>query len=363
MKIGLVGLPLTGKTTFFNLLTGAAKDSESSSYAKSGALEGTARIPDERIDFLAGIYKPKKVTYATIDVIDINGITPESSGSKGSSAYHFLEKARQVDALVHVVRAFRDDRVPHIDGSIDPLRDIQTINMELLFADLAVIENRIQRIETGKKVTKENLQELEVLKKCRECLESEKLINSMNLSDEEKVYLRTFNFLTERPLVLLVNLDDEQFSNGSYERKEELLQYAAAGKLPVIEVSAKTELEISELDEEDKKLFMEDLGIKETGISRLASTVYDYLQLISFLTVGDDEVKAWTIRKGTQAKAAGGKIHSDIERGFIRAEVVKYSDFKSLGSMQKVKEKGLFRLEGKEAVIEDGDIINFRFNV
>lgn len=363
MKIGLIGLPQTGKTTFFNLLTGTGKDTGSSSYAKTGATEGSAKIPDERIDFLTEIYKPKKVTYAALDVIDINGITPENSGSKSSSAYYFLEKARQADALVHVVRAFRDDSVPHIDGSIDPLRDIQTVNIELLFADLAIIENRIQRIETGKKVTKENQQELIVLKKCRECLESEKLINSLELSDEEKVYLRTFNFLTERPLVILVNLDDEQFTKGSYEKKEELLQYADSGKLPVIEVCAKTELEISELDEDDKNLFMEDLGIKETGISRLATAVYDYLQLISFLTVGEDEVRAWTIKKGTQAKAAGGKIHSDIERGFIRAEVVKYKDFKSLGSMQKIKEKGLFRLEGKEAIIEDGDIINFRFNV
>jgi hypothetical protein len=250
MKIGLVGLPLTGKTTFFNLLTGAGKDTDSASYGKTGASAGTARIPDERIDFLAGIYKPKKVTYATIDVIDINGITPEGSGSKGSSACHFLEEVRQVDALVHVVRAFRDDSVVHIEGSIDPLRDIQTINMELLFADLAIIENRIQRIETGKKITKENQQELEVLKKCRECLENENLIHSMELTDEEKGYLKTFNFLTERPLVLLVNLDDEQFSTGNYEKKEQLMQYAASGKMPVIEVCAKTELEISELDEE-----------------------------------------------------------------------------------------------------------------
>ncbi len=362
MKIGLIGLPMTGKTTFFNLLTGTGGAGDSSQ-SKNEAVAGTARIPDKRIDYLAGIYKPKKVTYAALDIIDIPGITPEGPTVKGSSAYHFLESVRQVDALVHVVRVFGDESVMHIEGTIDPMRDIETINMELLFADLAIIENRIQRIESGKKVTKENLEELEVLKKCRDCLENEKLIHSLELLDEEKQHLKTFNFLTERPVVLLANLDEEQFSTGNYERKEQLIKYAAASKIPLVEVCAKMELEINELEEEDKKLFMEDLGIKETGISRLASAIYNHLGLISFLTVGEDEVRAWTIKKGTNAKTAGGKIHSDIERGFIRAEVVKFTDFEKLGSMHKVKENGLFRLEGKDSIIEDGDIINFRFNV
>lgn len=326
---------------------------------KTEANLGTARIHDPRIDYLSGIFKPKKITYAALDLIDIHGITQGGS----TSAAHFLEAVRAVDALVHAVRVFREDSVIHSDGSIDPIRDIETINMELLFADLAIIDTRIQRIESGKKSGKELLEELAVLKKCKDCLEGGKLIHSLELDDGEKAYLKTFNFLTERPMILLMNLDEEQFRSGRYDKKAEVEKYAFEKRIPVVEVCAKTELEISQLEEEDRKLFMEDLGIQELGIARLATALYDYLGLISFLTVGEDEVRAWTIKKGTTAKAAGGKIHSDIERGFIRAEVIKYADFESLGSMHKIKEKGLMRLEGKESVIEDGDIINFRFNV
>jgi len=363
MKIGLVGLPSTGKTTFFNLLTNINENAVSTSSKKQEAHIGTAKIPDKRIDFLSGVFKPKKTTYATIEVTDIRGIASGGSMIKETGPNPFLESVRQVDALVHVVRAFKNDKVVHVEGTIDPLRDIDTVNMELLLSDLAVIENRIQRIETGKKITKEMLEELEVLKKCREGMESEKLIHSLEFDDGERQYLKTFRFLTERPLVLLVNLDEDQFSSGSYEKREELLKYASDRQIPVIEICAKTELEISQLEDEDRALFMEDLGIEESGISRLATVMYNYLGLISFLTVGEDEVRAWPVRKGITARAAGGKIHSDIERGFIRAEVVKYSDFERLGSMHAVKEKGLFRLEGKDYIIEDGDIINFRFNV
>lgn len=363
MKIGLVGLPSTGKTTLFNLLANMGGEAAEIASKRQEAHIGIARVPDKRIDFLSKIYNPKKTTYATIEVTDIRGIVPGFSAGKEVGPNPFLESVRQVDALVHVVRAFRNDRVVHVEGTIDPLRDIDTVNTELLFADLGVIESRIRRIETAKKVTKEMQGELGVLKKCREALEKEQLINSLELDDEEKQHLKTFNFLTERPLALLVNLDEDQFRSGVYEKKEELLKYAADRQIPVIEICAETELEISRLEDEDKVLFMEDLGIEETGIGRLASVMYGYLGLISFLTVGGDEVRAWPVRKGITAKAAAGKVHSDIERGFIRAEVVKFDDFKRLGSMNAVKEKGLFRLEGKEYVVEDGDIINFRFNV
>ncbi len=363
MKIGLVGLPLTGKTTFFNLLTEARIGTGTNAHSKMEANVGMAKIPDRRIDYLSGVYKPKKTTHTTLEVIDIQGITPSGPTVKGSSAYHFLESVRQVDALVHVVRAFKDDSVMHTEGTIDPLRDIETINLELLFSDLAVIENRIHRIETSKKITKENEQELELLKKCKECLESEKLINALELTDEEKQFLKTYNFLTERPMIILMNMDEEQFSSGEYLKKEQIVDYTSTRNIPLVEVCAKTELEISELDESDRSIFMQDLGIEEPGIHKLASAVYSLLGLMSFLTVGEDEVRAWTIKKGTSAKNAGGKIHSDIARGFIRAEVAKYNDFEAYGSMQKLKEKGLMRLEGKEAIIEDGDIINFRFNV
>ena len=360
MKIGLIGLPMTGKTTFYNLLT-ENHGNTSASY-KTEANIGTVKIPDSRIDYLASEYKPKKTTYATLEVTDIQGITPSSSGMN-SSRFHFLEAVRKVDALVHVVRAFHNDEVIHAENEIDPIRDIETVNLELLFADLAVIENRIHRIETGKKITKENQQELIVLNKCKECLENEKLINSLELSDEEKPFLKTFNFLTERPMILLVNMDDEQFASGDYPKKAEVTQYASERNIPLIQVCARTELEISELESEDREMFMQELGLTEPGINKLASAVYELLDLISFLTVGEDEVRAWTIKKGTTAKNAGGKIHTDIARGFIRAEVAKYSDFFEHGSMVKLKEKGLLKLEGKEAIIEDGDIINFRFNV
>lgn len=363
VRIGLIGLPMTGKTTFFNLLTRVGENLKNPSRGRTESNIGIARIPDARVDYLAKIYKPKKITYATIEVIDIHGIIPSGSSSKGSSSFHFLEAVRKGDALVHVVRAFEDEEVAHIEGTIDPLRDIETINMELLFADLVIIENRISRIKSGKKITSENKFELEVLKKCKDCLENENLINTLSLSDEEKQYLKAFDFLTERPVILLINLDEKQFVDNNYEKKDQVMNYANKREMSIIEICAKTELEISQLDEDDRALFMDDLGINEAGISKLASAMYSYLQLISFLTVGEDEVRAWTIKNYTTAKSAGGKIHSDIERGFIRAEVVKYSDFKHLGSMKKVKEKGLFRLEGKEVIIEDGDIINFRFNV
>ena len=362
MKLGLIGLPLTGKTTCFNLLTNIAGELSDFSSGKVAANIGVAKIPDARIDFLTEMYRPEKTILATIEVTDIKGIISDSSG-KDSTAAKFLESVRPLYSLVHVVRAFKNNNVIHAEGSINPLRDIETISMELLFADLAIIEGRIQRIESGKKVTSENLKELEVLKKCREGLENERLINSIGLTEDESQHLKSYNFLTERPLILLVNLDEDQFKSGKYDKKEQVMKYASDKHIPAVEISAKNELEINTLEEEDKKLFMEDLGITETGINRLSTAVYDYLGLISFFTVGEDEVRAWPIKKGISVKVAAGKIHSDIERGFIRAEVVKYADLKALGSMQSVKQKGLFKLESKEYIVKDGDIINFRFNV
>ena len=363
MRVGLIGLPMSGKTTFFRLLTNSKESGGGFAQGKMGAEVGVAKIPDKRIDFLSDMYKPRKTTLATIEVIDIPGMAVGGQRQKGAGANSFLDFVRKVDALVHVVRAFRNSSVVHVEGAVDPLRDIDLVNTELLFADLSIIENRIQRIEAGKKVNKDAQKELKVLKKCRDGLESERSIHTQELDDDERQYLKTFDFLTERPLILLINLDEDQFKSGNYEKKEEVLKYARERHIPVIETCAKTELEIIMLENEDRKVFMEDLGIEETGISRLASAAYDYLGMISFFTVGEDEVKAWPIKKGISAKAAAGKIHSDIEKGFIRAEVVKYADLKDLGSMGKVKEKGLLRLEGKDYIVEDGDIINFRFNV
>jgi GTP-binding protein YchF len=362
MKIGLVGLPLVGKTTFFNLLTNAHAEISNYASGKVASNIGSAKIPDHRIDFLSKLYNPKKTTYAQIDFTDVPGLVSGSSAGKGVGN-QFLEDIRKVDALVHIVRAFENPEVMHVEGSVDPMRDIETINLELLFADLGIIDNRINRIQGSKKVTKENLAELEVLKKCKEGLEEGLLIHQINLTDEERDLLKTFSFLSEKPMILVINIDEDSLKSVTYPQKEDLLNYARERNVPIIEVCAKAEMEISELEEEDRQLFMEELGIKKSGIDILASTTYDFLGLISFLTAGEDEVRAWTIKNGTDAKKAAGKIHSDIERGFIRAEVVKFKDLEELGSMVKVKEKGLYRLEGKEYIVQDGDIINFRFNV
>lgn len=362
MNIGLIGLPSVGKTSLFNLLTGSNIEITGFSQGKIDANLGIAKIPDDRIDFLSELYQSKKTTYATIEVIDVPGLVKGSSTGKGVGN-QFLDNIRKADVLVHVLRVFENDNVIHVDGDIDPKRDIETINLELLLADLAVIENRINRIETSKKSTKENQEELEVLKKCREGLENGLLIHNIELSNEEKEILKTFQFLSEKPIILVANIDENQLMDKDYPGKKSLTEFAQNVSTPLIELCIKTELEITELEPEDREMFIEELGITESGIDLLAKTAYDYLGLISFLTAGKDEVRAWTIRKDTIAKMAAGKIHSDIEKGFIRAEVCKFVHLKEYGSMVKAKEKGLVTLEGKEYIVDDGDIIEFRFNV
>jgi GTP-binding protein YchF len=359
VKIGLIGLPLTGKTTFFNLLTSGKAETGS---GKVEANIGTARVPDKRIDFLSRLYNPRKTIYAQIDFIDIAGLITAQEGQK-SGASKFLNDVRICDALVHVLRAFENPNVPHVEEEINPARDLEAVEMELLFADMDLIERRMERIRTGKKITKEDQAELERLEKCYQVLEEGKSMRDVELTEEERNAMKNYAFLTEKPRLAVVNLDEEQFKQKNYPYREETLALCQEKNIPLLEICAQMEWEISELGEEDKALFMADLGLTELGIEVLARNVYEHLGLISFFTVGEDEVRAWTIPLGMIAKEAAGKIHSDIERGFIRAEVVKYKDIQELGTMAKVKEKGLFRLEGKTYVVEDGDIINFRFNV
>jgi len=361
MKIGLIGLNQTGKTTLFSLLTGK-DDSSGFSSSKESVNIGTCIVPDERIDFLSDIYKPKKTTYAKIELTDIAGFSV-SDDSRSSGASRFLNDVRPCDAIVHVLRAFESDSVVHDTGSINPVRDLEAVETEMLFADLEMIEKRIGRIQAGKKVTKEHEVEIALLRRCFEWLEKGGSILDMDLSGQERVYTRSFAFLTEKPRLAVVNLDENQWGSKEYPGKDDLCKLCSNLNIPLLELCVDMELEISRLPQEDKQLFMADMEITQSGIAVLAQAAYTLLGLISFITVGDDEVRAWTIEDGLIAKSAAGKIHSDIERGFIRAEVVKYKNLHELGTMPKVKEKGLFRLEGKEYVVEDGDIINFRFNV
>jgi len=361
VKIGLIGLNQTGKTSLFELLTG-----------KAASNIGTCFIPDERIDFLSGLFKPKKTIYAKIEVTDVPGFST-SSGGANSAAVRFLDDVRHCDALVHVLRAFESDSVIHDMDSIDPLRDLEAIESEMLFADLEMIEKRINKINSGKKVTKEQAAELDLLKRCFSHLENDGAIRDMELTEDEHLAVRGFSFLTEKPCIVVINLDENQWESGSYQGKDAIIERYTGGGVPYmrytgggvpyIELCVAIELEISKLSEEDKGLFIEDLGIAEPGVAKLAKAVYSIMNLISFLTYGEDEVRAWTIEKGTVARVAAGKIHTDIQRGFIRAEVVKYNDLLELGTIIKVKEKGLFRLEGKDYIVADGDIITFRFNV
>jgi GTP-binding protein YchF len=357
LKIGLVGLSESGKTTLFNLLT---EGHTRSSGSKMAANVGMATVPDPRIDFLSAMYKPKKTTYAQIEFTDIPGLSPEADKQGGNT---FLTAVRNVDALVLVVRAFHNEQVPHPAITIDPARDLELLHTELLFADLEVVEKRIERLKSSKKVKDTEQAELELLNNCREILEGEGRLENLELTPAQEELLSGYCFLTQKPMLLVVNLDEEEWRSGDYPSKAKVRQYGETHGIPILDICAQTEMEIGQLPPQERVEFLKDFGITERGIDRLARATYAHLNLISFFTVGEDEVRAWTIQKDTNARKAAGKIHSDIERGFIKAEVAKYQHYHELGSMVKVKEKGLFQLEGKEYIMQDGDIVNFRFNV
>ncbi len=358
MQIGLVGLPGSGKTTLFNLLTGSNHP-----VGLSGADEiyfGSAAVPDSRIDYLTSLYQPKKTTYARIDLKDIPGARMDHSKAR---AARLLEEARSVDALVQVLQVFEAEENLGTGIQAQPFLSLRDFETELLLADIDFLEKRITRLETATKNIKENALQIPIYKKLLSALENEQPISSVNLNEREKELFRGQVFLTEKPLFLVINLDEKQLRSGTYPHREQIAAYIQEKKISHVEVSARIETEIGRLEPEERSVFMDDLNLEESGLQRLSRAAYQRLNLISFFTVGEDEVRAWTIKKGTSARQAAGKIHSDIERGFIRAEIFHYDQLHELGSTVKVREAGHFRLEGKDYIVQDGDIINFRFNV
>jgi len=359
MKLGLVGLPASGKTTLFNALRGGEGEGTHAPGHAPGAVNlATVTVPDERMDFLAEALSPKKVTYATIDYVDIPGIIADSGRQENT---RILAALREVDALVHVVRMFENDAVPHPRGSIDPLRDIREVETELVFADLAIADARIQKLEASvKKPTpqqKEEKAELDVLLRCRDTLEAEKKISELDLSEEDEKRIRNFCFLTQKPEIIVLNVGEDRA--GDVAPPDELKELPGE----VLCMCAQVEMEIAALDPEDREVFLKEMNIAEPAGDRLKSVSYRVLKLASFFTTASDDLRAWTIHEGATALEAAAKVHTDIARGFIRAEVVSFDDFKEAGSMKEVRARGKLRLEGKDHIVQDGDIMFFRFNV
>ena len=357
MKIGILGLPLVGKTTFFNLLTEMRAETKNFMDRSEKLNIGMARVLDSRIDKLSNIFEPEKITYAKIEFADLPGLSTEQNNKERNS---FLSNLKNMDALVQVVRVFDNQEIPLAEDELDPVSELEKVNLELIFSDLEIIERKFSRVKKGQKV---DPHEMALLEKCQSALEEGKSIRELDLAKDDLAKLRGYTFLTAKPLIIVLNLSEEQFQSGRYEDRENILEFLENNELPYLEICAALEMEINELEPEEKGLFMDELGIKETGIARLTRTVYQHLDLISFFTVGTDEVRAWTITRGMTAKEAAGVIHSDITRGFIKAEVIAYDRFIELGSLQSAREAGELRIEGKEYLVSDGDIISYRFNV
>ncbi len=365
MKLGIVGLPNVGKSTLFNSLTKAGAESANYPFCTIDPNIGVVAVPDERIKKLGEMYHSKKVTPATIEFVDIAGLVKGASKGEGLGN-QFLANIREVDAIVHVVRCFEDSNVIHVDGSIDPLRDIETINFELIFADLEVLERRLSKVSKAARMDKSLAKENDLLERCKAHLESGKPAKTMEITDEEELALmKEFNFLTYKPVIYAANVaeDDLADDGAGNAHVAKVKEYAKTENSEVFVICAQIEQEISELDDDEKSMFLEDLGLKESGLEKLIAASYRTLGLMSFLTAGEDETRAWTIKIGTKAPQAAGKIHTDFERGFIKAEVVNYEDLLATGSLAAAREKAMVRMEGKDYVVRDGDVILFRFNV
>lgn len=365
MKLGIVGLPNVGKSTLFNSLTKAGAESANYPFCTIDPNVGIVMVPDERLKLLGDFYQSKKVTPAVIEFVDIAGLVKGASQGEGLGN-QFLANIREVDAIVHVVRCFEDDNVVHVDGSIDPLRDIETIDLELIFSDLEILERRISKTVKLARNDKSAAKELALLEKIKGHLEDGKPAKTLGIeSEDEQVLMDSYNLLTSKPVIFAANVAEEELEGDAVlnPHVQRVREFAKGQGSEVFVICAQIEQEIAELDDDEKKMFLEDLGLTESGLEKLVTASYRLLGLQSFLTAGEDETRAWTIKIGTKAPQAAGKIHTDFERGFIKAEVVNYQDLLDCGSYAGAREKGLVRMEGKEYVVRDGDVILFRFNV
>lgn len=364
LTAGIVGLPNVGKSTLFNAITKQNILAANYPFATIEPNVGTVIVPDNRLEFLNKLYNPKSLVPTTFEFTDIAGLVKGANAGEGLGN-KFLSHIRNVDAIIHVVRCFDDPNVIHVDGTVDPIRDIETINLELIFADIEVVQNRINKI--GKKAAmsndKEVKKEANILNKINDWLMQNKTIRTLDLDEDEKKFIKNFSFLTSKPVIYVANISDEDLVNGGNKYVEIVKEYAQKEDSNVVMISAKIESELCDLNDDEKDAFLKDLGIKESGLSQLIKSAYSLLGLDTYFTAGSDEVRAWTFTRGMKAPACAGIIHSDFEKGFIRAEVMSYTDLEKYGNEKNVKEAGKMRLEGKEYLMQDGDICYFRFNV
>ncbi|MBF1193346.1 MAG: redox-regulated ATPase YchF [[Eubacterium] sulci] len=364
MKLGIVGLPNVGKSTLFNAITKAGAEAAKYPFCTIEPNVGVVTVPDSRIDTLHEVYNSKKTIYTSIEFCDIAGLVKGASKGEGLGN-KFLGHIREVAAIIHVVRGFDDDNIVHVSGQIDPLSDIETINMELILSDLEVLEKRAAKTQKNLKGDKSLAKELELLNKVIAFLEEGKSARAMELSDDDAEYVKSLDLLSYKPIIYVVNLSEDEINDtDDNERVKQIKEFAKTEDAEVVCICARIEEEISELDKEEKEMFLTELGIDESGLDKLIKASYKLLNLISFLTAGEDEVRAWTIKRGTKAPQAAGKIHTDFERGFIRAETISYDKLMECnGSLAAAREKGFIRAEGKEYIVKDGDVMNFLFNV